>query len=182
MPAAPQPSHSPKIKGQRLPRGGSAVERWLTWLAMAGPIGLIPFGPGTWASLVAVLGWHAWVTHLHTNAGAAALMAAAIVFAAGVPAATAASRSLQASDPSGVVIDEIAGQLLAFTGAAPVAWPWAIAGLLFFRLFDITKPYPIRLLERLPGGWGIMADDILAGIYAAAALFALHLAVHSWLG
>lgn len=75
-------------------------------------------------------------------------------------------------DPRIVVIDEISGQLIALS---PVAlsfsiWP-VIIGFLLFRLFDIFKPYPIRKLERLPGGFGVMTDDVLAGIYAATLLW-----------
>ena len=85
-------------------------------------------------------------------------------------------------DPQFVVIDEVSGQMLAFlTGASALVWlggiRWSIfaAGFVLFRLFDIWKPWPIRKLESLPGGWGIMADDWLAGIYAAILLrLALH--------
>ncbi|PYV12225.1 MAG: hypothetical protein DMG07_17560 [Acidobacteria bacterium] len=68
-------------------------------------------------------------------------------------------------DPSVVVADEVAGQLLAFL-FVPIGLVNLVLGTLLFRLFDIWKPFPIRRLERLPGGVGIMADDLLAGIYA----------------
>jgi phosphatidylglycerophosphatase A len=78
-----------------------------------------------------------------------------------------------------VVIDEVAGMLasLVFTG---VSWTGALAGLVLFRLFDIFKPYPAGRLERLPGGLGIMADDLMAGLYANLALRALLWAAPGW--
>ena len=68
-------------------------------------------------------------------------------------------------DPSSAVIDEVAGMGIAML-AIPNQWPFVIMAIILFRLFDIWKPYPIRELEKLPGGWGIMTDDLLAGVYA----------------
>ena len=87
------------------------------------------------------------------------------------PAAIAATGK---SDPGEVVVDEVAGQAITFLaiGAIPVKQIWLVAagGFVLFRLFDITKPWPIRKLETLPKGWGILADDLLAGVYALIAL------------
>ena len=77
------------------------------------------------------------------------------------------ARALGKKDPSHVVIDEVAGQMVAFI-AVPLNWYCLLAGLILFRTFDITKPFPIRRLERLPEGTGIMLDDIGAGLYALA--------------
>ena len=78
------------------------------------------------------------------------------------------------NDPGEVVVDEVAGQAVTFLaiGALPVKQVWlvAVGGFALFRLFDITKPWPIRKLETLPKGWGILADDLLAGVYAWIAL------------
>ncbi len=96
-------------------------------------------------------------------AAASALFATLI----GIPAATRVARALGKKDPSHVVIDEVAGQMVAFI-AVPLNWHCLLAGLILFRAFDITKPFPIRRLEHLPEGTGIMLDDIGAGLYALA--------------
>ena len=92
-----------------------------------------------------------------------------VIFAIGVWSASRACHISNLEDPSQVVIDEVSGQLIALT---PVALAPSVAGVIvafvLFRLFDIFKPYPIRRLERLRAGWGVMSDDGLAGIYAAA--------------
>jgi phosphatidylglycerophosphatase A len=87
----------------------------------------------------------------------------------GVLAAAAYSSELKKTDPRQVVIDEAAGQFLVFLSITP-DWTLLVIGFLLFRLFDILKPFPIRRLERLPGGWGIMADDIAAALMAKALL------------
>ena len=75
------------------------------------------------------------------------------------------------SDPSEIVIDEIAGQMVTLLAApaTPVAW---VSGFFLFRLLDILKPFPARQSEKLPGGWGIVLDDLIAGIYGALLLYA----------
>lgn len=105
------------------------------------------------------------------------------VTAAGIWAARRAEILLGRKDPGAVVIDEVAGQLIAFLFIpleVKLRWWMILAGFILFRLFDIWKPYPIRRLESLESGLGIMADDVLAGFYAAAALTLL-LAVVSYL-
>ncbi len=182
MPTAPQLHKTSEVRRLRLPRGGSPLERALAWGAMLGPVGLIGWGPGTWASLLTAVLWRLCIEHgpasLLPHGRLLAIALAGIVFVLGVPAAAAAARCLRSPDPAGVVVDEAAGQLLAFAFVVPVSWGWMLAGLAFFRLFDIAKPFPIRRLERLPGGWGIMADDLLAGFYAALALELMQLAVN----
>lgn len=85
------------------------------------------------------------------------------------------------SDPSEAVVDEVMGQLITFTFVPfGISWPFILAGFLLFRLFDILKPFPARTLEMLPGGLGICADDIMAGVYAGICLavgYAIYLAV-----
>jgi phosphatidylglycerophosphatase A len=85
--------------------------------------------------------------------------------AAGVPAATIVERECGHTDPGFVVIDEVIGQWIALL-FCPFDWWHAIIALVLFRAFDITKPFPVRQLERLPGGWGIVFDDVAAGLYA----------------
>ena len=95
----------------------------------------------------------------------------------GIPAATKVSRSLASKDPQIIVIDEVAGQMIALI-AVPLAWKTFLAGFILFRAFDITKPPPVRQLEKLPEGVGIVADDLAAGVYA---LVCVQLLVHSGL-
>jgi phosphatidylglycerophosphatase A len=87
------------------------------------------------------------------------------VVSIGIPAATQVSRASASKDPQFVVIDEVAGQLIALI-AAPVTWKTLLAGFILFRGFDIVKPPPVRQLERLPEGTGIVLDDVAAGLYA----------------
>jgi phosphatidylglycerophosphatase A len=95
-----------------------------------------------------------------------ALLAGVIVsIALGVPAATLAARESGRHDPGFVVIDEVAGQWIALLGCR-ADWRNALLALILFRLFDIAKPFPARQLERLPEGWGIVFDDVAAGLYA----------------
>ncbi len=91
--------------------------------------------------------------------------AALLVTAIGIPAGTIVANETGKEDPQHVVIDEVAGQWIALI-ACPVDWRHALLALLLFRAFDIVKPWPARQLENLPGGWGIMLDDVAAGLYA----------------
>ena len=88
-------------------------------------------------------------------------------------AATGAERFFAKTDPGQVVVDEVAGQLLAFVALPDASWKWLAAGFVLFRAFDILKPFPARRAERLPGGWGIMTDDVAAGAYSAVFLLVL---------
>ena len=83
----------------------------------------------------------------------------------GVPAATIVERESGRTDPGFVVVDEVIGQWIALLGS-PADWRHGLIALVLFRIFDITKPFPVRRLERLPGGWGIVFDDVAAGLYA----------------
>jgi phosphatidylglycerophosphatase A len=87
----------------------------------------------------------------------------------GIPAATSVARADRLKDPGHVVIDEVAGQLIALI-AAPLGWKSFLAGFILFRAFDIVKPPPVRQLEKLPEGTGIMIDDVGAGVYALIVL------------
>ena len=125
-------------------------------------------GPGTWGSVGAVLVWaaFAWLAHPAPAILVLALIAGIVLsISLGVPAATIAARESGRHDPGFVVIDEVAGQWIALLGS-PADWRHALIALVLFRLFDITKPFPARQLERLPAGWGIVFDDVAAGLYA----------------
>jgi phosphatidylglycerophosphatase A len=130
--------------------------------------GLLKPGPGTYGSIAAVLLWFGAAHLLHPAPAALAIGTAIAALAAtliGIPAATIVARESGREDPGHVVIDEVAGQLIALI-AIPADWRHAVISLLLFRVFDILKPPPIRQLERLPGGTGIMLDDVAAGLFA----------------
>jgi phosphatidylglycerophosphatase A len=141
------------------------------WFAIATffGAGYMKPGPGTWGSIAAVLLWAAAAWGLPLSAlGLNLLLACGILLSIviGVPAATIAARESGRKDPGFVVIDEVAGQWIALLGCPPRDWPHALIALILFRLLDITKPFPARQLERLPEGWGIVFDDVAAGLYA----------------
>jgi phosphatidylglycerophosphatase A len=152
-----------------------------TWAWITGTffgIGLVGPGPGTWASLVAAVVWFfaARAAHLSTTGLALATAVAALtVTLVGIPAGSIIERESGKEDPGYVVIDEVAGQWCALA-ACPVEVRHVLLAFVFFRLFDIVKPWPARQLERLRGGLGIMMDDVAAGIYALLA----GLLVHHW--
>lgn len=141
---------------------------WAWTVATFFGAGLGKPGPGTWGSVGAVLVWALFAHFAHPAASAmlAALLAGiALSIALGVPAATIAARESGRHDPGFVVIDEVAGQWVALLGSA-FDWKHGLLALILFRLFDITKPFPVRQLEALPEGWGIVFDDVAAGLYA----------------
>jgi phosphatidylglycerophosphatase A len=154
------------------------MTRLAVFLSSAGYAGFVPFAPGTVGSIVG-LGVYALLRWAHATPLAEALVIVALT-AIGVWSATVAERHFGLDDPGPVVIDEVAGMLisLAFTSAG---WTGALTGFVLFRLFDIVKPYPAGRFERLPGGLGIMADDVMAGIYANLALRALLWAAPGWI-
>jgi phosphatidylglycerophosphatase A len=152
----------------------AAVQKKTAWAWAVGTFfgaGLLRPGPGTYGSAAAALLWFAAVHATHASYHAQTiftLLAALVVMRLGIPAATIVARESGRKDPGLVVIDEVAGQLFALIGI-PADWQHALLGLLLFRLFDILKPPPIRQIERLPGGTGIMLDDVAAGLMALAA-------------
>ena len=130
--------------------------------------GLLKPGPGTYGSIFAVLLWYAAAHILHPAPVALAsgtAIAAALATLIGIPAATIVAHESGREDPGHVVIDEVAGQLITLV-LCPPDRAHAILALVLFRLFDILKPWPIRLLEGLPEGTGIMLDDVAAGLFA----------------
>ena len=121
-----------------------------------------PIAPGTWGSLPALA--LAWLVEPRLGGWGVASLAA-LVTLAGTWAADRTARRLGERDPGRIVVDEIAGQLVAlcFLPATPQV---LLAGFLLFRILDVVKPWPAHRLEELPGGSGIMADDLMAGLYA----------------
>jgi phosphatidylglycerophosphatase A len=128
-------------------------------------IGFIPGAPGTYASLATTLIFLLFYFVSHRIVPELHLSAVCLISLVGVLTSSDASKSTGIEAPSFVVIDEVAGQLLAFL-FLPVNAFNLILGFAAFRLFDIWKPFPIRKLEPLGKGVGIMADDLLAGVYA----------------
>ena len=152
------------------PVAAPPMPRWAWLVATFFGAGTLRPGPGTWGSLAAVLCWAAIARAIPPGErGLAAFAAAVLVTAVGIPAATRFARAAGAKDPQQVVIDEVAGQLLTLA-AAPLDWKPLLAGFVLFRAFDILKPWPIRRLEKLPEGVGIVMDDLGAGVYAFAVL------------
>ena len=147
-----------------------AAPLWATLVATFFGVGRLKPGPGTWGSLATVILWalishflsRSWVLPVH-------LALAFLAIAAGIPAATQVARAERQKDPQFVVIDETAGQLITLIGA-PLAWKSFLAGFILFRAFDIVKPPPVRQLERLPEGTGIVIDDVAAGLYGLAVM------------
>ena len=156
-------------------RATSEIDRPATrtsWAWMVGTffgIGRLGPGPGTWASAATVVLW--WLLSLGISNHVAFIAAAiaVIVTAIGIPASTRVARESGVKDPGFVVIDEVAGQMLPLV-LAPLRWKYLLLSLILFRCFDIWKPPPLRALERLPEGTGIMLDDLGAGLYALAVL------------
>jgi len=135
-------------------------------------IGRLRPGPGTWASALTALLWVAFSYSLPLSMRTpVAIGLALVIILIGIPSATRVARASGIKDPQFVVIDEVAGQLVALI-AAPLAWKSFLAGFILFRAFDIVKPPPVRQLEALPEGAGIVLDDVAAGLYA---LLVVHL-------
>lgn len=137
-------------------------------LATGCGIGYAPRAPGTFGSLLGVL--LVWLLQWLALSPVVHVVVAVALLLVGVPICSRAAMLFGREDPPQVVYDEIAAFLIVFavTKLTPVS---AAIGFGWFRLFDIAKPWPIRRLERLPRGWGVMADDALAGVFAGAALW-----------
>lgn len=135
-------------------------------------IGRIPFASGTFASAAALPFGVLLVLY-----GSQALTAAIIVaVVAGVWSCGVHAAKLGVADPSECVLDEVAGQWIALGPIAlfarPYEWALYVIAFILFRLFDVLKFWPMSAAERLPGGYGVMADDVLAGLFAAGLLYA----------
>jgi phosphatidylglycerophosphatase A len=134
-------------------------------------LGYVPKAPGTAGSLGAIA--IAWLLHTYAGVPPAGFAVYALLLLG--PASFAAGRVAQDTglkDPQIVVVDEVVGQWITLGGATTLTWKSWIAAFLLFRAFDIWKPPPVRQLERIPGGAGIVLDDAMAGIYAALVLYA----------
>jgi phosphatidylglycerophosphatase A len=154
--------------------------RWAWTIATFFGAGLGKPGPGTYGSVAAMLLWALAGIALHASTQLLTILLLAGILlsvAFGVPAATIAARESGRHDPGFVVIDEVAGQWITLL-FSPADWRHGLIALILFRLFDITKPFPVRRLERLPEGWGIVFDDVAAGLYALGVASLLRLWIH----
>lgn len=162
------------------PAAGNAEAGWIVWIAQGCGIGRIPFAPGTWGSLLGFV-WFG----LLVGTGSFLIYGIGVVLGAlaSVWICGEAEKRLGMTDPGSVVLDEIVAIPLCFAGwmtsrhlqgqgmpepgyfleGIGAAWTLAVFGL--FRLFDIAKPWPVRQTQRLPGGWGVTADDLAAALY-----------------
>jgi phosphatidylglycerophosphatase A len=148
---------------------------WATMAATFFGAGRLKPGPGTWGSIATIILWALVSSRIPiANRTWATIVAALVVTFIGVPAATLVARASGLKDPQFIVIDEVAGQLVTLI-AVPLVWKTFLASLILFRVFDMWKPFPIRRLERLPEGTGIVVDDLGAGLYALAVM---HLLLH----
>jgi phosphatidylglycerophosphatase A len=139
---------------------------WATWFGC----GLAPIAPGTFGSAGAFviiplwlwMGWPAWTLAI----------VAAVLTPLSIWSATLTAKSAGRKDPGLVVVDEVLGQWVTLAGAPVLDWKYLLAGFFLFRILDIIKPFPARQFEALPDGMGIVADDLMAGVYGALALWA----------
>lgn len=140
-------------------------DRWVKLIATVGYAGQIPWAPGTWGSLVGLL---LFLCAVHSVALQAIFFL--VLAIAGIWAGTQAERLYGCKDPHPVVIDEACGVFLVFAGLS-LTPPTLAIGFILYRALDVLKPFPMRRLEKAPGGWGIMADDLWGG---AATRLLLH--------
>jgi phosphatidylglycerophosphatase A len=172
-----------------VPSASTKKPRFALFVATAAGLGYIPLAPGTWGSLAGAILYTPFVPRVvmqpidlsdgvasfkivHVSPWPASCAFALVIALVGVWASHRAAEFSGKKDPQFVVIDEVSGQFLTYLLAlAPVNWKYLLLGLILFRVFDIWKPFPVRQAESLPGGWGIMADDWIAAIYAALGLW-----------
>lgn len=150
---------------------------WLiaTWFGC----GKWPWGPGTAGSIGGLIAAWAVVSLWAWQPWHFAVLAAALT-PAGIWASTSAARQAGMEDPQTVVVDEVLGQWVTLAAAPAFEWKWVLAAFVLFRLFDITKPWPVRRFEALPEGTGIVADDLAAGVYGALVLLGLRWLNQNW--
>ena len=139
-------------------------------------VGHFPYGPGTMGALLAILIWYPITTMANHTTWFLITLALILAFTLlGAWSSTVAER-YWGEDPSRVVIDEVVGQWITLL-AVPAVFSWwhVLAAFVLFRFFDIVKPLGVRKMENFKSGWGIMADDILAGCYGAILIYLLNI-------
>ena len=155
-------------------RGGVVKERrsLSAWIATCLGVGYFPVAPGTAGSAVGLALVIAFRQTLLGPLQTVVCLAACtgVLFPLGVWSSGKAEKIFGCVDPRQVVIDEVTGQIITFLATPRVTWMGLIIGFILFRAFDIVKPFPARRAERFPGGWGIMLDDVVAGLYSLIVL------------
>src|ERR1700733_9722936 len=138
--------------------------------------GYAPVAPGTAgsvAALIIAIALHFIIQYGSGYERGVLILLGAILLAPGIWSAGVVARETNTTDPQIVVVDEVIGQWITLAGAATFNWKTWLAAFLLFRLFDIWETAPARQFESFPGGWGIVADDVMAGLYGALAIFVL---------
>jgi phosphatidylglycerophosphatase A len=153
------------------------LRRLGVFVATCAHVGYAPVAPGTFGSLVTLALYYV-IRRQHSTV--IELAAIAVVIVVGLWSATEAEHHFGGIDPGPVVIDEVAGMLLTLALHPVNVWG-AIVGFFIFRVLDIVKPWPARRLELLPGGFGIMLDDVMAGIYGNLLVWVLVSLFPGWL-
>jgi phosphatidylglycerophosphatase A len=154
------------------------MSRIAVLIASCAYIGYIPFAPGTFGSVPGLV--LALVFRQSSTPWWGLWLAALLIGAIGVWAATAAERHFGHKDPGPVVIDEVVGMMITM-GNLPLGWGGVLIAFLVFRACDIVKPFPARQMEKLPAGLGVMMDDVMAGVWGLAIMHALVWAVPGWM-
>lgn len=153
------------------------MQRLALVVATCGYVGYVPVAPGTAGSVVGLA--LLWAVRVNGSAAVEIVVVAALVVA-GVWSAGVAERYFARTDPGAVVVDEVAGMLITLL-LLPVSLVGTCVGFLIFRLLDIVKPWPAGRLEALPGGLGVMADDVMAGLYGYLIMRGLIALAPGWL-
>ena len=154
------------------------MKEWLSLFLGSGCyLGLIPGAPGTYASIATTFAFFLVYQASNRIVPELHLSAICLLSTAGTLSSAEIARNRGIEDPQYIVIDEIAGQLVALF-LVPVSLINLVLATALFRVFDIWKPYPIRRLERLPNGVGVMADDLLAGVYANIVVHLVNWGLH----
>ena len=163
LPPEPEPELEPIDTDEDDERPPRTVEAWL--IATFFGVGFLPKMPGTWGSGATVLLWALAARYIPAEYQfAVALGVVCLAIIAGIPAASIVCRETELKDPQIVVIDEVAGQMITLL-LVPLGWKAFLAGFILFRFFDMLKPFPLRRLEHLPEGSGVVMDDVGAGLY-----------------
>jgi phosphatidylglycerophosphatase A len=142
------------------------MRRLALFICSVGYIGFFPVAPGTIGSAAGLV---VYVLFLQSTSLLLQAFVIVTLFALGVIFTRPCEEDLRCTDPGPIVIDEVMGMLIA-VAMMPVGWGGMALGFFLFRVFDVFKPFPARQFERLPGGFGVMADDVVAGLYASLVL------------
>ena len=153
------------------------MRRLAVFVCSFGYIGFFPFAPGTIGSAAGVV---LYLAARHLGVPYVDLAAIVVLALAGVVLTRACEEHLQCVDPGPIVIDEVMGMLITLF-MVPVGWLGIVLGFLLFRALDVAKPFPARQLERLHGGFGVMADDAMAAVYANLLLRGAHYIAPGWI-